>query len=82
VPLCESIGIDVPAHWDEAAQQYVLDYPFPCEYDPDEKRWLFDEGEISWTQVFERWKGRGPKNRDYVESLQEGRHFRQQLEAA
>lgn len=82
VPLCESIGIDVPAHWDAERQEYVLEYPFPCEFDEDEKRWLFDEGEISWDQVFERWKGRGPKNRDYVHAIQEGRHFRQMLEAA
>jgi len=82
VPLCEALGIQVPAHWDEAKQQYVLDFPFPCQYDEDEKRWLFGEGEISWTEVFERWKGRGPKNRAYVEAIQEGRQFRQLLEAA
>src|SRR5690606_17553255 len=39
VPLCESIGIRVPAHYDEAKGEYVLDYPFPCEYDPEAKRW-------------------------------------------
>jgi ring-1,2-phenylacetyl-CoA epoxidase subunit PaaA len=82
VPLCESIGIEVPAHWDEEQQQFVLEYPFPCEYDEDEKRWLFDEGEIGWPQVFQRWKGRGPSNKHYVESIQEGRHFRKMLEAA
>lgn len=82
VPLCEGIGIDVPAHWDEARDEYVLEYPFPCAYNPDEKRWLFDEGEIGWKQVFERWKGRGPKNRDFVGLLQEGKQFRKMLEAA
>jgi ring-1,2-phenylacetyl-CoA epoxidase subunit PaaA len=82
VPLSESIGISVPAHWDEEKREYVLEYPFPCEYDEDERRWLFDEGEISWSQVFERWKGRGPKNRDFVNAIQEGRQFRQMLEAA
>jgi ring-1,2-phenylacetyl-CoA epoxidase subunit PaaA len=82
VPLCEGIGIDVPAHWDEERQEYVLEYPFPCEFDETERRWLFDEGEISWNQVFERWKGRGPKNHDFVTSLQEGRQFRQMLAEA
>jgi ring-1,2-phenylacetyl-CoA epoxidase subunit PaaA len=82
VPLCESIDIEVPAHWDEERQEYVLEYPFPCEYDEEEKRWLFDEGEISWNQVFERWKGRGPSNKPYIEAIQEGHHFRQVLEAA
>jgi len=69
VPLCESLGLKVPAHWDEKTQQYVLEYAFPCEYNPAEKRWLFDEGEISWDQVFKRWKARGPMNEYYVESV-------------
>ena len=82
VPLCESIGIDVPAHRDEETGKYVLDFPFPCQYDPEEKRWLFGEGTIGWDEVFNRWKGRGPMNRPYVEALQEGRAFRRMLEAA
>jgi ring-1,2-phenylacetyl-CoA epoxidase subunit PaaA len=79
VPLCESLGLKAPAHYDEEKGEYVLDYPFPCQYDPDERRWLFDEGPISWEAVFDRWKGRGPKNKDYVEMLQEGRTFRDRL---
>jgi ring-1,2-phenylacetyl-CoA epoxidase subunit PaaA len=82
VPLCEGIGIRVPAHWSEERGEFELDYPFPCEYDPDRKRWLFDEGEIGWDRVFERWKGRGPMNQRYVEAIQEGRRFREMLEAA
>lgn len=82
VPLCEGIGVHVPAHWNEERGEYVLEYSFPCEYDEDEKRWLFDEGPIGWDQVFRRWKARGPKNREYVESLQEGKAFRAMLEAA
>lgn len=78
VPLCESIGVDVPAHYDEASRSYVLDYPFPCQYDQEEKRWLFGEGEITWDQVFERWKKRGPMNEIYVESV---RRSRGQVEA-
>lgn len=69
VPLCESIGIEVPAHWDEAQEKYVLEYPFPSRYDPEAKRWLFDEGEIGWDEVFTRWKGRGPMNERFVESI-------------
>jgi ring-1,2-phenylacetyl-CoA epoxidase subunit PaaA len=72
VPLCESIGIDVPARYDEAGERYELEYPFPCRYDAEEKRWHFDE-EISWDEVFERWKGRGPMNETYVESLRRSR---------
>jgi ring-1,2-phenylacetyl-CoA epoxidase subunit PaaA len=69
VPLCESIGIEVPAHLDEERQEFVLDYPFPCEYDPEQKRWLFEGGQIGWDQVFVRWKKRGPMNVHYVESV-------------
>ncbi len=78
VPLCESLGLDVPAHYDDEKEEYVLDYPFPCAYDAEEKRWAFDEGEISWDAVFERWKGRGPMNERYVESV---RRSRGQVEA-
>jgi len=38
--------------------------------------------EIGWSKVFERWKRRGPANRKFVEMIQEGRGFRQQLEMA
>jgi ring-1,2-phenylacetyl-CoA epoxidase subunit PaaA len=73
VPLCESLGLKVPAHYDEDSQSFVLDYPFPCEYDAEAKHWDFDGGEISWDQVFKRWKARGPMNERYVESVQRSR---------
>jgi ring-1,2-phenylacetyl-CoA epoxidase subunit PaaA len=69
VPLCENLGLDVPAHFDEVKGAYVLDYPFPCEYDAAAKHWDFTGGEISWDQVFARWKKRGPMNERYVESV-------------
>ena len=69
VPLCEGIGIKVPAHLDPAGGQYVIEYPFPCQYDPDAKRWLFDEP-LGWDAVFDRWKGRGPMNARYIEMVQ------------
>lgn len=73
VPLCEDLGLSVPAHHDEAKGEYVLDYPFPCQYDPGDKQWLFDDGEITWDQVFARWKGRGPMNEVYVDSVRRSR---------
>ena len=73
VPLCESLGLNVPAHYDESAEHYVLDYPFPCQYDAMEKHWFFEDGEISWDTVFERWKARGPMNQRYVESIRRSR---------
>jgi ring-1,2-phenylacetyl-CoA epoxidase subunit PaaA len=68
-PLCESIGIHVPAHFDGVKNEYVIDYPFPCDYDPEEKRWLFNQP-VSWDDVFKRWKARGPMNKKYVEMVQ------------
>jgi ring-1,2-phenylacetyl-CoA epoxidase subunit PaaA len=73
VPLCESLGLDVPAHYDEEGERYELEYPFPCRYDAEAKHWLFDEGEISWDEVFQRWKGRGPMNETFVESIRRSR---------
>ncbi|MGH7463994.1 MAG: Phenylacetic acid catabolic protein [Longimicrobiales bacterium] len=69
VPLCASLGLDVPAHFDEQQGSYVLDYPFPCEYDAEAKHWDFAGGEIPWEQVFDRWKKRGPMNERYVDSV-------------
>jgi ring-1,2-phenylacetyl-CoA epoxidase subunit PaaA len=69
VPLCEGIGIKVPAHHDAATGKYVIDYPFPCQYDPAAKRWLFDQP-LTWDQVFDRWKARGPMNQRYIEMCQ------------
>jgi ring-1,2-phenylacetyl-CoA epoxidase subunit PaaA len=73
VPLAESLGLKVPAHYDEEKGEYVLDYPFPCEYDAEAKHWDFDGGEITWDQVFTRWKARGPMNEWYVESIRRSR---------
>jgi ring-1,2-phenylacetyl-CoA epoxidase subunit PaaA len=69
VPLCESLGLKVPAHYDEATAKYVLDFPFPCQYDAQAKHWDFTGGQISWDEVFVRWKNRGPMNERYVESV-------------
>jgi ring-1,2-phenylacetyl-CoA epoxidase subunit PaaA len=80
VPFMEEVGIDVPAHWDEAEQRWVIDCPFPARFDEEGKRWMLDEGPISWEDVLARWKARGPMNDDYVERLQRG--YRQRQAAA
>lgn len=82
VPLCEKHGLKVPAHWDEARGEYVLEYPFPCHYDPAAKRWDFEGGEITWDQVFERWKARGPMNEIYVESVRRSHGVLQKMMVA
>ena len=73
VPLCEELGLEVPAHFDRETGEYVLEYPFPCEYDAEDKRWVFEDGETTWDSVFKRWKSRGPMNEIYVESIQRSR---------
>jgi ring-1,2-phenylacetyl-CoA epoxidase subunit PaaA len=73
VPFCESIGITVPAHLDAQTGEYVVDTPFPQQFDEREKRWLTEEGEISWDTVMERWRKRGPANEELVEMIQRGR---------
>jgi ring-1,2-phenylacetyl-CoA epoxidase subunit PaaA len=72
VPFCESIGIDVPAHLDEETGGYAIDIPFPVEFDEEEKRWLIEDGAITWDQVIARWKRRGPANEEFVARLQAG----------
>jgi ring-1,2-phenylacetyl-CoA epoxidase subunit PaaA len=72
VPLCEGLGLRVPAHYDTQQKKYVLDFPFPAAFDEDEKRWLFENGPISWDAVMNRWKARGPKNKEFVGEVQHG----------
>jgi ring-1,2-phenylacetyl-CoA epoxidase subunit PaaA len=68
VPFMESIGIRVPAH--KEGEGYVLDYPFPCTFDADEKRWDFKDP-CSWDAVLKRWRARGPRNAEMVALFQE-----------
>ncbi len=74
VPLCEELGLRVPAHYDAQQAAYVLDFPFPSEFNAEEKRWLFERGPVSWEAVLKRWKARGPKNQEFVGELQRGYH--------
>ncbi|QIZ67996.1 Phenylacetic acid catabolic protein [Geobacillus subterraneus] len=78
VPFCESIGVKVPAHYDEERQKYVLDVPFPCKFDPVNKKWLFDQPD-TWDNVIKRFKQRGPKNKEFVARIQKGAKELEQL---
>jgi ring-1,2-phenylacetyl-CoA epoxidase subunit PaaA len=73
VPLCDDLGLRVPAHYDAPQGRYVLDFPFPSEFDVGEKRWRFETGPIAWEAVLKRWKARGPKNQEFVGEVQRGR---------
>jgi ring-1,2-phenylacetyl-CoA epoxidase subunit PaaA len=72
VPLCDELGLRVPAHYDAQQDQYVLDFPFPSAFDAEGKRWSFEQGPVSWQAVLKRWKARGPKNREFVGEVQHG----------
>jgi ring-1,2-phenylacetyl-CoA epoxidase subunit PaaA len=72
VPFMEEVGIHVPAHRDEASGRWVIDCPFPARFDAERKRWLLEEGPITWDEVMTRWKARGPMNEAYVARLQRG----------
>ncbi|WP_321169956.1 Phenylacetic acid catabolic protein [Halobaculum sp. CBA1158] len=71
VPLCEEHDIDVPAHYDADADEYVLEFDFPVAFTDEEKRWHFDDP-VSWDDVLDRWRSGGPARDDFVEMIQTG----------
>jgi ring-1,2-phenylacetyl-CoA epoxidase subunit PaaA len=72
VPYMEELSIHVPAHFDAELDRYVIDCPFPAQFDEDARRWLLESDPISWDEVIERWRARGPMNNEYVRTLQRG----------
>ena len=38
VPFCEEVGLKVPAHFDPEQDKYVIDTPFPAQFDAPNKR--------------------------------------------
>jgi len=81
VPLCEQLALRVPGHTNEATGEVELEYELPCRWDADERRWLYAET-ITWDQVFERWRSRGPMNEEFVESVRRSRGDVERLLAA
>src|SRR3989440_2350401 len=71
VPFCEENGGRVPAH--RGGEQWALDYPFPCTFDPEAKRWDFGDP-CTWDDVIKRWRARGPRNAEMIATLQEEFH--------
>ena len=71
VPYCEEHGVKVPAH--QEGEQYVLDYPFPCTFDAEARRWDFKDP-CTWDDVLARWRARGPRNAEMVAMFQEEFH--------
>jgi ring-1,2-phenylacetyl-CoA epoxidase subunit PaaA len=72
VPFCQENGFQVPAHFDQEAGMWVVDCPFPATFDEKNKRWLWEDGAISWDEVLKRWRRRGPMNDEFVEQMQRG----------
>jgi ring-1,2-phenylacetyl-CoA epoxidase subunit PaaA len=81
VPLVKDLGLNVPAHFEESDGKFVLDCPFPAQFDEDSKRWLLEEGPVTWADVLVRWRKRGPMNDQYVETIQRGKKGLEQLVA-
>ncbi|WP_049917117.1 Phenylacetic acid catabolic protein [Halogeometricum pallidum] len=69
VPVCNQMDIDVPAHYDEEADEYVVEYEMPAHFEPETKTWHFEEN-TTWDDVIDRWRSRGPANEKYVNLLQ------------
>lgn len=60
VPMIQRLGYRVPAHLDPDSGQYVIDCPFPLDFEESEKRWRVEDGAVGWDRVLARWKKRGP----------------------
>ena len=70
VPLCNELQLNVPAHFDEEQQKYIVEDPFPAHFDAENRRW----GEAcTWQDVMKRWKARGPANEQFVGMIQRGK---------
>ena len=72
MPFLNSLGLDCPAYYDKATDQYIVTFPFPSRFDVEAKRWIFEEGQIGWDKVIVRWKARGPNNHKFVSEIQRG----------
>jgi ring-1,2-phenylacetyl-CoA epoxidase subunit PaaA len=71
VPFCQSLGLRVPMHHDQDQKQYVLEFPFPCAFDPARKQWDFAQP-VEWKAVFARWKVRGPMAEEHLRWIRQG----------
>ena len=80
VPFCESIGVNVPAKYDEEQEKYRNHVPFPCKFDLENKKWLYDQPD-TWDGVIERFKKRGPENKEFVERIQKGARELEEMRA-
>lgn len=73
VPFCKELQLQIPAHYEEAQQKYVIDCTFPAHFDAKAKHWLLEESSCTWDDVMKRWKARGPSNEEFVGMVQRGK---------
>jgi ring-1,2-phenylacetyl-CoA epoxidase subunit PaaA len=73
-PFCAELGLTVPAHLEPDLAAFVLDFPFPCAFDVERKRWDFGCA-VPWSVVFERWKARGPRADRHLAMLRRSRRW-------
>ena len=68
VPACLSIGIKIPAHYDQKSASYVLDYEEPILLNRETGKWDFTT--VTWEQKFKQWKEGGPIKKAGLERIQ------------
>jgi ring-1,2-phenylacetyl-CoA epoxidase subunit PaaA len=68
VPICEDIGIDIPAHFDRATNAYVLDYQNPIMLDEDTRTWSYMT--VSWDEKFAQWRKGGKEKVPVLRRMQ------------
>ncbi|HEY8694835.1 MAG TPA: Phenylacetic acid catabolic protein [Chloroflexota bacterium] len=72
VPFCHELGLCVPVHYEPDLDRFVLDFPFPCKFEPENKRWDFGSS-VEWPEVFARWKAHGPMAEEHLRWIRAGR---------
>jgi ring-1,2-phenylacetyl-CoA epoxidase subunit PaaA len=70
VPFSESVGIKVPAHFDEASGKYVLDYEPPILLDEETRTWHYDK-RITWEEQLKVWKAGSRHKVPSIERVQQ-----------
>lgn len=71
VPFLEELGLSCPARLNPETGRYELTVPYPCEFDPVERRWRFDQP-CAPEDVLKRWKAKGADYKENVEWLRSG----------
>jgi ring-1,2-phenylacetyl-CoA epoxidase subunit PaaA len=72
--LCGRLGYSVPAHLDVETGRYVIDCPFPADFDEENKRWRLEDGPVGWDSVRARWRRRGPLIDWCLDEIRAGHH--------